>query len=190
MPLLSEKNIKLKIYKFTIAQLQKMYEFGLIKPDNKIELIDGKPIMMTPIGFRHAKVLERLEKKLYEIIYLKNEKYIIWSQNPIKKSNKELLYPDIAIYPESIYQKEDIPHISDAYLIIEISDTTIEYDKQIKLPIYAKGKAKEVWIVNLKENIIEKYTNPAGKFFKEIHIFKKDEKISIFNSEINLADIF
>ncbi len=115
--------------------------------------------------------------------------YIIWTQNPIKKNNKELLYPDIAIYPEKIYQKEEIPDIKDAYLIIKVSDTTIEYDKNVKLPIYAKGKAREVWIINLKEKIVEKYTNPSGKLFKDIHIYKKDEEISVFENKINLAEI-
>ncbi len=188
----SSKNTTPKPYKFTINQLRKMYEVGLIEPDKKIELINGEPIMMTPIGFKHAKVLERLEKKLYEVINSKEslkKKYIIWTQNPIKKNSKDLLYPDIVIYPEKIYQKEEIPSIKDALLIIEISDTTLEYDKNVKLPIYAKGKAKEVWIVNLKENIVEKYTNPSGKLFKDIHIYKKDEEVQLFDSKINLSEI-
>ena len=178
-----------KSYRFTITQLKKMYEVGLIEPDKKIELINGETIMMTPIGFKHMKVVDKLNKILNKFISENKLSYIVSVQNPIKKNSKDLLYPDIVIYPEKIYQKEEIPSIKDALLIIEISDTTLEYDKNVKLPIYAKGKAKEVWIVNLKESIVEKYTNPSGKLFKDIHIYKKDEKVQLFDSKINLSEI-
>ncbi len=185
----SSKQKSPKPYKFTINHLKKMYEAGIFHPEEKIELINGEPFMMTPIGFRHAKVLER---KLYEIIYSDpklKEKLVIWTQNPIKIDAKNLLYPDIAIYPEEIYKKEDIPKIKDAVLIIEILDTTLDYDREVKLPVYAKGKAKEVWIVNLKDNVLEKYTQPSGKLFKSIHIYQENEKIEIFNEKIDLLKI-
>ncbi|WP_297453384.1 Uma2 family endonuclease [Persephonella sp.] len=188
----SSKQKSPKPYKFTINHLKKMYEAGIFNPEEKIELINGEPFIMTPIGFRHAKVLERLERKLYEIIYSDpelKEKFVIWTQNPIRINSKNLLYPDIAIYPEEIYKKEDIPKIKDAVLIIEISDTTLDYDKEIKLPVYAKGKAKEVWIINLKDNVFEKYTQPSKKMFKSIHIYQKDEQVKILNKKINLSEI-
>lgn len=185
----SSKNKMPKPYKFTINQLKKMYETGLIEPDKKIELINGEAVMMTPIGFKHMKIVDKLNKVLNRLISESKLQYIVSIQNPVKKNSKDLLYPDIAIYPEKIYQKEEIPSIKDAYLIIEVSDTTLEYDKNVKLPIYAKGKAKEVWIVNLKENIVEKYTNPSGKLFKDIHIYKKEDEIHIFDSKINLSEI-
>jgi len=178
-----------KPFKFTISKLQKMYEVGILEPNLRIELIEGEPIVIAPIGFKHAKTLERLEKKFYEILSKSNENYIIWSQNPVKISDRELLYPDIAIFPESIYKKEEIPQIKEAVLIIEISDTTLEYDKNVKIPIYAKGCAKEVWIVNLKENIIEKFSNTNGKIFKNIYIFQQDDVINIFNTNFRLKDI-
>ncbi|WP_051654679.1 Uma2 family endonuclease [Persephonella sp. IF05-L8] len=189
---ISSKQKPPKPYKFTINHLKKMYEAGIFKPEEKIELINGETYKMTPIGFRHAKVLERLERKLYEIIYSDpelKEKFVIWTQNPIKIDSKNLLYPDIAIYPEEIYQKEDIPKIKDAVLIIEISDTTLDYDREVKLPVYAKGKAREVWIINLKDNVLEKYTQPSKKLFKSIHIYQKNEKIKIFNEKIELSEI-
>ncbi len=179
-------------YRFTIKDLQKMYEIGLFKPEEKIELINGELVMMAPIGFRHAKTIEKLERIFYKILSEKNlfGKFVIWTQNPIKKNEKDLLYPDIAIYSEEIYKKDDIPKIKDAVLIVEVSDTTIEYDKEKKLPIYAKGNAKEVWIVNLKENFLEVYTQPSGKIFKNLKIYKKDEKVKFFDKEINLSEIF
>ncbi|NPA53773.1 MAG: Uma2 family endonuclease [Aquificae bacterium] len=175
-------------YRFTIKDLQKMYEIGLFKPEEKIELINGELVMMAPIGFRHMKTVDKLNKILSSV--LADSNYIVSVQNPIKKNEKDLLYPDIAIYPEEIYKKDDIPKIKDAVLIVEVSDTTLEYDKEKKLPIYAKGNAKEVWIVNLKENFLEVYTQPSGKIFKNLKIYKKDEKVKIFDKEINLSEIF
>lgn len=183
---------KPKIYRFSIKDLEKMYEAGVFKPDEKVELINGEIVMMAPIGFRHAKTLEKLERTFYEILFKKglNKDFVIWAQNPIKRNNKDLLYPDIVIYPSEIYKKDDIPKIKDSILIIEVSDTTLEYDKEIKLPVYAKGNAKEVWIVNLRDNLLEIYKNPSGKIFKDIKIFKKDETLEIFGEKIDLSKIF
>ncbi|WP_293443125.1 Uma2 family endonuclease [Persephonella sp.] len=179
-----------KPYKFTINHLKKMYEAGIFKPEEKIELINGEPFMMTPIGFRHMKTVDKLNKILNSLISQESLPYVVSIQNPIKIDSKNLLYPDIAVYPEEIYQKEDIPKIKDAILIIEVSDTTLDYDREVKLPVYAKGKAKEVWIINLKDNILEKYTQPSGKLFKSIHIYQKNETVNLFNKKIRLSDIF
>ena len=176
----------LEKHKFKIQDIAKLEEIGILSPEKKFELINGEIIMMAPIGFKHAKVLERLQKTFYKIL---PDNYILWIQNPVKKDDENLLYPDLAIYPEDIYKKEELPLITDAILIVEISDTTLEYDKNVKLPIYAKANAKEVWIVNLKENLLEKYTNPSDGIFTDIHIFKKDDEINIFNSGFKLIDI-
>ncbi|RMD46573.1 MAG: Uma2 family endonuclease [Aquificota bacterium] len=183
---------KPQVYRFSIKDLEKMYEAGLFKPEEKVELINGEIIMMAPIGFRHAKTLEKLEKIFYEILFKKglSNDFVIWTQNPVKRNNKDLLYPGLAIYPSDIYKKDDIPKIKDAELIIEVSDTTLEYDKEIKLPVYAKGNAKGVWIVNIEDNLLETYKNPSGKIFKDIKIFKKDEILEIFGEKINLSKIF
>ncbi|HHG74377.1 MAG TPA: Uma2 family endonuclease, partial [Persephonella sp.] len=77
----------------------------------------------------------------------------------------------------------------DAVLIIEVSDTTLDYDREVKLPVYAKGKAKEVWVINLKDSILEKYTQPSEKLFKSVHIYQKNEKIKIFGKKIDFSEI-
>ncbi len=178
-----------KPYKFTINHLKKMYEAGIFKPEEKIELINGETYKMTPIGFRHMKTVDKLNKILNSLISRENLPYVVSIQNPIKIDSKNLLYPDIAIYPEEIYQKEDIPKIKDAVLIIEISDTTLDYDREVKLPVYAKGKAREVWIINLKDNVLEKYTQPSKKLFKSIHIYHKNEQVKLLNKKIDLSKI-
>jgi len=178
-----------KPYKINISQLQKMYETHIIDPEKRLELINGEIIMMVPIGFKHMKTINKLNGILNKIIIESQLNFIVSVQNPIKVSEDTLLYPDLVIFSKDIYKNEEIPTISDAILIIEVSDTTLEYDKNVKLPIYAKANAKEVWIINLKENIIEKYTSPSSKFFKQINIYKEDEKIDIFNNKIGLSEI-
>lgn len=185
----SSKQKSPKPYKFTINHLKKMYEAGIFNPEEKIELINGEPFIMTPIGFRHMKTVDKLNKFLNKLISEENLPYVVSVQNPIKINEKNLLYPDITIYSEEIYQKDDIPKIKDAILIIEVSDSTLDYDRGVKLPVYAKGKAKEVWIINLKDNVLEKYTQPSGKLFKSIHIYQKNEQVKILNKKINLSEI-
>ena len=189
--LTSKKNFQYtpKPLKLTIPKLKKMYETGILEPDLRIELINGKPIMMAPIGFKHIKVVNKLNEYLYKLIFQRKLDYIVSVQNPVKITNNNLLYPDIAIFPRSIYDKNDIPKVKNSILIIEVSDTTLKYDKEIKLPIYAKGKAKEVLIIDLKNETVEKYSNPSKNLFKDIHIYQKDDEINIFGNVFKLIDI-
>ena len=186
----SEKSTYPKPYKISISQLQKMYETKIIDPENRLELINGEIIMMAPIGFKHMKTVNKLNEILNKIIFENKLDISVSIQNPIKVSENTLLYPDLVIFGKDIYKKEEIPKVNDAILIIEVSDTTLEYDKNVKLPIYAKNKAKEVWIVDLNKEIVEVYKNPFDDTFKEIKLFNKEEKMEILNTQIDLKELF
>jgi len=176
-------------FKFTISKLQKMYEAEIIKPDVRVELINGELVMMAPIGFKHMKVVNSLNELLLKIILQKKLEYFVSIQNPVVVSKDNLLYPDVAVFPKSIYESGDIPKVKDAILIVEVSDTTLKYDKDVKLPIYAKGNVKDILIVDLKNEIVERYKNPDGKLFKDIHIYKKNDTVEIFDNSFKLIDI-
>jgi len=179
-------------YKFKVKDLEKMYETGIFKPDEKVELINGEVVKLSPIGLRHALVVDNLVEIFSEILQLTKElkgKYSLRVQNPIYISSENLPEPDIVIVNKEFRKEKQHPKPKYVELIVEVADTTLEKDKQIKIPIYAKKKIKQVWVVDLNSNQIEVYTNPYKKEYLNIEIYPIDKKIKIFGKSILVKDI-
>lgn len=146
---------------FDVHEYHRMSEAGILTEDDRIELIEGELTEMSPIGSRHAACVMRLTKLLERAV---GERYIINIQNPVRLDDLSEPEPDVAVlrYREDFYA-ESHPAPQDALLLIEISDTSLDYDRTVKLPLYAKHEIPEVWIVDLQSSrSIEVYTNPDG----------------------------
>ena len=193
----SKKNIKpLKAerfkYKFKVKDVERMYEAGIFRPDEKVELLNGEVVKLSPIGLKHAIIVDNLVEILGDLIREdKNlkETYSLRIQNPIFLSQENLPEPDVVVVDKSFRKEKQHPKAKHVEILIEVSDTTIEKDRQIKLPIYAKYKIKQVWIIDLDENQIEVYTNPYKKEYLNVQIFPIDKEIKIFNKKIKVKDI-
>ncbi len=180
-------------YKFKVKDVEKMYEAGIFKSDEKVELLNGEVVKLSPIGLKHAIVVDNLNRIFAKLIYQDEElesKYDIRIQNPIFLSQENLPEPDVAVVDKSFRKEKQHPKAKHVELLIEVSDTIIEKDRQIKLPIYARYKIKQVWIIDLNENQIEVYTNPYKKEYLNVQIFPLDKEIKIFNKKIKVKDIF
>lgn len=159
---------------FTVEEYYRMAETGILAPDERVELIEGEIIEMSPIGPRHADCVDRIaeiiREKLGRTIYLR-------SQNPIRLSNYTEPEPDITIAKRADYSARH-PQGDDIYLTIEVSDSTLEKDRTLKQKIYANANIPEFWIVNLPEDVIEAYRNPAGDVYQEVRRFSREDNIS------------
>lgn len=145
----------------TVNEYHQMGETGIFKEDEHLELIDGEIINMTPIGFRHASCVDRLNELF--VTHLSG-KAIVRVQNPVYLNEYSELEPDIAITKR--YEKAYItkhPEPKDIYLIVEVADTSINFDREVKVPLYAKAGIIEVWLVDLNENSIEIYQKPVNE---------------------------
>lgn len=182
----------LKRYKFKVKDILKMYQSGVFNPQDKVELLNGEVYKMSPIGFRHAITVNILNRILGEIILqdenLKNT-FIIQIQNPIFIDEFNLPQPDVAVVKSDYIKEKNHPKPNYVELIIEVSDSTVEKDRELKLPIYAKAKIKEVWIVNLNNNHIEVYTEPHKKEYLKVNIYPSDKNIKIFDNDIPVRKI-
>ncbi len=178
--------------RFTVKDVEKLYQVGLLKPSEKIELINGEIYKMSPIGLKHALTVDLLNEVLTEILYSNpelKEKYIVRIQNPLKLSLNTLLQPDVALLKKNFIKENRYPQPKDTELVIEVSDTTLSFDKNEKLPLYAKQKIKEVWIVNLINNQIEVYTKPEKGIYTQINIKTLEDKVKILNKQILVKKI-
>ncbi|NCS47777.1 MAG: Uma2 family endonuclease [Microcystis aeruginosa BK11-02] len=150
--------------KFTVEEYEKMTTQGIIKPDEKVELIRGEIIKMSPMG---------TYQKFGDLI-------LLGVQNPIRLNNNSQPEPDLSLLiPRSDFYVAAYPCPQDIYLIIEVSDSTIDYDRYTKIPLYAEANIKEVWIVNLKEECLEVYRHPLHGSYQAIQKYYRGESIFI-----------
>jgi len=150
----------LPIRRFSVSEYQMMGEKGILSDDEHIELIDGVIIQMSVEGTKHSFIITKIAKHFYELVIA--GKALLRVQNPIVLNDDTEPEPDLALVKprEDAYYLETHPCPNDILLLIEVADTSLEYDKEIKLSRYASSKIKEVWIINLADNIIEVYREP------------------------------
>ncbi len=150
----------LSVRRLNVAEYHRMAEVGILSEDEHIELIDGVIMQMVPEGTKHSVNISKMAVPFYESVI--KGKALLRVQNPIVLNDETEPEPDLALVKtrEDAYYLETHPRPDDVLLLIEVADTTLESDKEIKLPRYAASKIEEVWIVNLVDNIIEVYQEP------------------------------
>lgn len=151
--------------KFNVNEYHKMAETGILTPEDRVELIKGEIIAMSPIGRKHAASVNRLTNLFPSLL---GDKVIVSVQNSIRLDNYSEPQPDIVLLkPRSDFYESKIPEPEDIYLLIEVADSTIKYDQDVKLPLYAESNISEVWIVNLNNTTLEVYRQPQNKTYLE-----------------------
>ncbi len=151
----------------TVEEYHRMGDVGILHDDERLELIDGEIIKMTPIGSRHAYCVNRMTEFLVTRL---GSRAIVSTQNPVCLGKFSEPQPDIAIIKRSErkYMTRH-PDASDVYLIIEFADSSINFDRDVKLPAYAKAGIYEVWIIDLVSECIEIYQEPATSGYKKMN---------------------
>lgn len=163
---------------FSIDEYTEMINSGAFASDDRIELIRGEIVEMAPIGYDHAFCVTALDRVFHRLV---NDKAIIWSQNPIQiKLSNSQPQPDIVLLkPRSDLSPKSPPTAEDVLLLIEVADTTIRYDRGAKLKLYAEGGIAEYWIVNLRGDVIEVYSNPVNGEYKQSRKARRGDTLAL-----------
>jgi len=135
-----------------------MAETGVLRPEARVELLNGEIIDMSPNGPFHGGVVGRLTRLFNK---LSGNRWLVWPQNPLHLDDHSEPEPDVMLLkpsPDDYTSHHPVPE--DVFLLVEISDSTIEYDRTEKLPAYGRAGVAEVWIVNLNEAAVEVYREP------------------------------
>ena len=182
--------------KFSINEYHQLIDLGFFTENDRIELIRGEIIEMSPKRTPHSVCNSLLWKQLYELVGKQAE---IRVQEPIILSSNSEPEPDVVIAKKKTDNYlSGHPTVEDIILAIEISDSTLQYDRETKLPLYAEAGINNYWIVNLVDNRLEVYTNPfddiQNKFdYRHKSIILPNEHINIptFNNiTLELKTIF
>lgn len=161
--------------KFSTFQYHQMIETGILTEFDRVELIRGEIVAMAAVGRRHAACVNRLVRVLTHKL---GNRVILSPQNPIELSERS--EPDIALLkPRADFYESGHPQPRDIFLLVEVSDTTLAADREIKIPLYSEAQIPEVWLVNLNEPCVEVYRQPEDNEYRNVRIFRRGESLSI-----------
>lgn len=151
---------------FSVYDYARMRESGILTENDRVELIDGEVRAMRPIGSLHAAIVRRLVKRLIALV---GDQALVSPQNPIRLNDYSEPQPDVAVLrPRDDNYAHAHPVAGDVLLIIEVSDTTAQYDRVEKLPRYAATGIPETWIVDVEQRVVEQHTHLAHDQYARI----------------------
>jgi len=177
--------------KITVEEYEVMYEAGVFKPDERLELINGEILKVAPMNAPHISYVIRLSRIFTERL---TKRAIVSTQLPIVINEESEPEPDISILR---WRSDDYfsgkPKAQDVYLLIEVASASLLFDRRVKLPLYARVGVPEVWIVNVQARQLEVYRNPKGEDYAERQILQPTDRISLLafpDVEIPLSEVF
>ncbi len=174
-------------HRFTVDDVYLMVDHGILSSDQRIELINGEIIDMSPINPPHASSVTKLDRFFSR--HLSQDGYIVRVQNPVLLSDHSLPEADVVIayYREALLENEH-PQASDIAILIEVADTTYRSDRNTKASLYAAEGVPVYWIVNLNKQQVEVYTHPKEGKYAQVQIHQ--DAFEVLGFSITPRDIF
>jgi len=169
------RSIEINRRSFTVAEYERMGQFGIFSEDARVELVCGEIIDMSPIGERHAACVDFLTQ--FITLRLRHGA-IVRVQNPVRLDDYSEPQPDITVLKRrDDFYRHAHPRPEDVLLVIEVSDTTLEYDRKVKVPLYAAAGIPEAWVVNIAEESIEVYGDPEGGEYRSVRSYARGRRL-------------
>lgn len=161
---------------FTTEEYHQMLQAGILSEDDRVELIEGEIWEMSPIGSRHAGSVNRLNRALGKAF---GDRVVVSVQNPVHLDGYSEPQPDLAIlrYREDFYT-EVHPTPEDTLILIEVADSSVQFDRNVKIRLYAKKGVPEVWLFVLPESRIEVYRDPSPEGYQQVAIVRPGDRLS------------
>jgi len=184
---MDDTDLLLTRHKLNVDEYYRMAETGILDEDDRVELIDGELIDMAPIGQDHAATVNRLNRAL---VMAFGEQAIVSVQNPVRLNRFNEPQPDFAVFrPRAdFYATGERPGPSDTLLVIEVADSSLRYDRTVKLPLYARAGIAEVWIVDLRRRVVDVHRTPAGDEYTTSDTHGADDTVTLnLAPEISVA---
>lgn len=163
-------------WRFTVDDYHRMVEAGILTADDRVELLDGEIIKMSPIGVPHASCVRRLEALAHRLL---GDRAVISVQNPVQLGDYGEPEPDLAVLrPRADFYAERHPQPQDILLLIEVADSSLAKDRGAKLPLYAREGIAEAWLVDLDGEALERHTNPTEEGYGLILRARRGETVA------------
>ena len=151
--------------RFTVDEYHRMGEAGILNEDDRVELVRGEIVQMSPIGIQHAACVARLTEILLGRL---RGRATLWPQNPLTILPDSEPQPDIILlrHRADFYAAAGLPGPDDVALLVEVADTSLRYDRHVKGPLYAEAGVQDYWIVDLTGGAVEVHREPVAGAFR------------------------
>jgi Uma2 family endonuclease len=174
--MLANNHVHLPRHRLTVADFHKMGESGILGESARVELIEGELIDMAPIGSSHAGTVDHLARVFFTLA----GDVIVRVQNPLALGSHSEPEPDLAlVLPRDDFYTRAHPEPKDVVLLIEVADTSMDYDREIKIPLYARHGIPEAWLIDLSRKEVEVYLRPHANGYRQILRPGIDERIGL-----------
>jgi len=169
--------VQIKRHRLTVEQFDRMKEAGVFSPDVRVELIEGQVVELAPRGSRQHSAVSRLSRLLIEAI---GDRALVSPQLAIRLDRMTELEPDLAVCkPRDDSYAAVLPTGADALLVIEIADTTLDYDVRVKGPLYARHGVPEYWIFDLPARALRRFRNARSDKYTDVSAFETPDIIAL-----------
>ena len=162
--------------KFTVDEYFRMVEAGILKPKERVELIEGEILIMPPIGPRHSGGVNRYVRVFAP---LAGSRYTLQIQGPVRLNERSAPEPDVVL---AKFREDDYSFAhagpEDILLIIEVADSSLDYDREVKAHIYGRAGIPETWVLNLPRDCIERFLGPGPDGYGQHTVLRRGEKVS------------
>lgn len=161
---------------FTVHDFERMAEEEILLEDDRVELVEGDLIEMAPIGSRHSACVDKLNWLLSQKLDL--QQILVRVQQPVRLDPETQPQPDIVLarLREDFYGLRH-PGPDEVLLLIEVAESSLAYDRDVKLQMYARARVPEVWLVDLQAEAIETFQEPAGDYYAVRHAFGRGQAV-------------
>jgi len=153
-------------HRITVDEYYRMADLGILPPDARVELIEGEIIDMAPIGTGHGATVMQLDRLLQKAV---GDRAYVFVQSPERLSDISEPQPDLALVkPRSDFYRTQHPAPADTFLIIEVSESSLRYDLQVKAPLYARHGIPEYWVIDLKGRQVRFFRSPESGQYADV----------------------
>jgi len=153
-------------HRLTVADFRRMGETGILREDARVELIEGEIIDMSPIGSTHAGTINRLIQ-LFHVAF--GQSAVLSIQNPLNLGMHSEPQPDLAVLrPREDFYTSSHPRSEDVLLLVEVCESSLRYDRETKLPLYARHGIPEVWLVDVAQQQLSLFRAPEGEVYRDV----------------------
>ena len=159
---------------FTLEAYQRLAELGVLGEDDRLELIGGQVVEMSPIGGPHAGCVRRL----MDLFVRRRLDAMVDVQNPVVLSEHDAPQPDLALLTRRADGYPAHPRAADTLLVVEVADTSLAYDRDIKIPLYARAGIPEVWLVDLPADRLAIYRDPVDGAYASVRLVSRGATLS------------
>ena len=161
---------------FTVSEYYRLARHGILTENDRVELLDGRIYEMAPIGSGHAQCVRRLT----ELLVLKTARRALVSvQNPVRLNDRSEPEPDVALLePKDVYGRRH-PRPEDVLLLIEVADTSLDLDRDVKSLLYARAGIRELWVLALGERRVHRYRGPGPDGYAEHAVVERGGALDI-----------